>query len=417
MSPEVGFKQTDIGEIPADWEVIRLGDEKAGFAHLIMGQSPPSSTYNEAGEGLPFLQGNADFGERYPVTRTYTSKPLKIAQRDDILVSVRAPVGELNLSSTTCCIGRGLAAIRPNPTKLDNLFVFYYLKYTIGRLLALASGSTFTAVRKIDLERFPIPLPQIAEQRKIASVISEVDNEIHYTDGIIAKTQLLKNGLMQQLLTKGVGHRNFKQTVIGEIPESWSLVPCEEICTQITVGIVSSATPHYVERGVPFLRSQNIKEYGIDSTDLLYISEEFNQNHKKSILRQGDVVTVRTGEPGTSCVVPEEYDGSNCFSLIVSRPSQIVLSHYLSYYINSGHAREFIASRKMGGVQQNFNVGFMKKLPVPLPSLDEQQKIISVLFAVDDKMRKERQKKKQLEQLKCGLMQHLLTGKVRVKVN
>jgi type I restriction enzyme S subunit len=104
------LKKTEIGEIPEDWEVVRLGDEK--LFELIMGQSPPSSSYNQNKKGLPFLQGKAEFGEIYPQPIKWCDKPIKVAEKNDILISVRAPVGDLNLADQKYCVGRGLAAIR-----------------------------------------------------------------------------------------------------------------------------------------------------------------------------------------------------------------------------------------------------------------------------------------------------------------
>ena len=107
---KAGFKKTEIGEIPEEWTVRQLGDKDVST--IVMGQSPPSSSYNTSGKGLPFLQGNADFGVLYPTPRVYCTKPLKLSETGDILISVRAPVGELNISSFKCIIGRGLAAVR-----------------------------------------------------------------------------------------------------------------------------------------------------------------------------------------------------------------------------------------------------------------------------------------------------------------
>lgn len=120
------FKQTDIGNMPFDWEISRLGD--SDIAEIIMGQSPPSTTYNKDGEGLPFLQGKMEFGEIYPIPAVFCSNPLKIAEQNDVLISVRAPVGDVNIAPYKLCIGRGLAAIRFNPNKADFRFYFYYLK-------------------------------------------------------------------------------------------------------------------------------------------------------------------------------------------------------------------------------------------------------------------------------------------------
>jgi type I restriction enzyme S subunit len=106
---EINFKSTEIGRIPKEWKIAKLSDEK--LAEIIMGQSPPSSTYNKEGKGLPFLQGKMEFGKVYPSPMMYCSQPIKIAEPNDILISVRAPVGDVNVAPYRLCIGRGLAAI------------------------------------------------------------------------------------------------------------------------------------------------------------------------------------------------------------------------------------------------------------------------------------------------------------------
>jgi len=193
------FKKTEIGEIPEEWEVVRLGEER--FAKIIMGQSPPSSAYNEKGIGLPFLQGKMDFGDLHPNPRIYCSKPIKIAKKNDILLSVRAPVGEVNIPISECCIGRGLSALRPNPIKVDFRFIFYYLKQAAYKWLAIGSGSTFKAIRKKDLETFLLPLPEILEQQKIASMLSCVDEEIENEKQTKDYLEKAKKWFMDNLLT------------------------------------------------------------------------------------------------------------------------------------------------------------------------------------------------------------------------
>ena len=191
------YKDTEIGIIPEEWKVVKLKE----VTTIIMGQSPPSSTYNKDGVGLVFLQGAKEFGEVYPRPEIYCSKPIKIAEKNDILISVRAPVGEVNISPFRCCIGRGLAAIRPNPLKLDFRFAFYYFKYAYKRLLPIGSGSTFKAIRKEDLEDFLIPLPSLFEQQKIAEILSTVDEEIQKERQMKEMLEKVKKWFMENLLT------------------------------------------------------------------------------------------------------------------------------------------------------------------------------------------------------------------------
>ncbi|NCC74396.1 MAG: restriction endonuclease subunit S, partial [Sphingobacteriia bacterium] len=138
------------------------------IAKLIMGQSPPSSTYNDEGNGLPFYQGKTDFGFICPTIRKYCSSPSKVAESGDILISVRAPVGPVNIANNKCCIGRGIAAIRAY--SFDQQFLYFNLISQEDYIASLGTGSTFKAINKSRLETLEIPDFPLPEQRKIAYV-------------------------------------------------------------------------------------------------------------------------------------------------------------------------------------------------------------------------------------------------------
>jgi type I restriction enzyme S subunit len=146
----------------------------------------------------------------------------------------------------------------------------------------------------------------------------------------------------------------------------------------------------YVEEGVPFLRSLNVREHRIDLTDVRYISAKFNARLRKSLLHPGDVVTVRTGKPGTTAVVPPTLTMANCSDVVITRPGPDLDARWLSYYIN-GIASPFVASRLVGAVQQHFNVGAAKEMELLLPPIEEQRAIAATLGALDDKIESNRQ--------------------------
>ena len=149
-------------------EAVSLGE----IATIIAGQSPPGSTYNVSGLGLPFFQGKADFGRTHPVARKWCVAPKKIAEAGDILISVRAPVGPTNIAGERCCIGRGLAAIRPDETIVLRDFVHWIIKHCEPELVAKGKGSTFVAIGQKDLNSLLIPLPPLAEQRRIVGILN-----------------------------------------------------------------------------------------------------------------------------------------------------------------------------------------------------------------------------------------------------
>ena len=156
------------------WREVMLGD----VAELIMGQSPPGSTYNESGDGLPFFQGVKDFNYRYPTPRVFCSEPTRIAQKGDILFSVRAPIGRVNVADRKCSTGRGLAIIRPH-IATDARYLEYRLRSLESRWDALeTSGSVFGNATKRDLESLPLSLPPLSEQRAIAHILGALDDKI-----------------------------------------------------------------------------------------------------------------------------------------------------------------------------------------------------------------------------------------------
>ena len=139
-----------------------------------MGQSPDSSSYNDTGDGVPFFQGNADFGERYPITRKWCSAPTKMAAPDDILISVRAPIGAMNYARESCCIGRGLAAITPNKSKVSSEFIFWLLKGKNQELNSKGTGSTFKAIGRKVLEETLVPDISLEKQTEYSAILEKV---------------------------------------------------------------------------------------------------------------------------------------------------------------------------------------------------------------------------------------------------
>ena len=152
-----------------DWEYKKLGE----VCILTMGQSPVSESYNTEGDGLPFFQGCSDFGKINPTIRTYCNAPTKIAESDDVLMSVRAPIGTLNIANVRCCIGRGLASFRAT-SETTKSYLYYYLKHSKTKLESLGTGSTFKAIGKDALYKFSIPVPPIKEQKEICSLLDKL---------------------------------------------------------------------------------------------------------------------------------------------------------------------------------------------------------------------------------------------------
>ena len=170
-------------------EYIALKD----VCRINMGQSPESTSYNESGNGIPFFQGNADFGERYPMTRIWCNAPTKVANAGDILISVRAPIGALNYAKEKCCIGRGLAAITPDSSRFSAEFIYWFLKGKNAELNTKGTGSTFKAIGRKVLEETLVPNYGFEQQNtcaanleKVYSIIQMRRQELQKLDEIIS---------------------------------------------------------------------------------------------------------------------------------------------------------------------------------------------------------------------------------------
>lgn len=402
-----------------DWKTVAL----SRVAHLTMGQSPDSKYYTEDESYCPFLQGCADFRQRFPVPHLFCTQQRKEGKTGSILFSVRAPVGKINIADRDYVIGRGLAAIAGN--EVNQSYLEQYLNFVAPSFRNASQGSTFEAINSKELNAWPVFHPEArSEQTKIAEILSTVDRAIEQTEALIAKQQRIKTGLMQDLLTRGIDEKGnlrseqthkFKDSLLGRIPVEWEVKQCISLCRQIVVGIVIRPVQYYREDGVPMLRSANVKENHIDPTNLVFMSAKDNEKLSKSQVAVGDLVTVRTGYPGTTSVVPPEFDGCNTVDIVISRPDlNQIRSEFLSIWINSDHGKRQVLEGQGGLAQQHFNVGAMKSLLLKVTSISEQKRIEGMLLKQATAMQDLESNVAKLRSLKTGLMQDLLTGRKRV---
>lgn len=187
-----GYKQSELGEIPEDWRVVTLSE----IAKINMGQSPNSSNYNNRGIGLPLVQGNADISNRKTKIRNYTSEITKTANKGDLILSVRAPVGEVAITDFECCIGRGVCAIN-----YPNQYLYHWLIYFESEWEKFSKGSTFDSINSDELKAIQLIIPSDSEQILISNIFSDMDTELRVLEQRLNKTRQIKQGMMQELLT------------------------------------------------------------------------------------------------------------------------------------------------------------------------------------------------------------------------
>ena len=288
---------------PENWKKRFLGR----VAQLTMGQSPDSRYYSEEENGLPFLQGCAEFGARFPKHRIYCSQARKIARAGSILFSVRAPVGRINIADRDYIIGRGLASIIG--TDIDQSYLEHYLIFREPDFRNASQGSTFEAISSAELNGWEISHPTFRpEQTKIAEILSTVDRAIEQTEALIAKQQRIKTGLMQDLLTRGIDeHGNlrseethqFKDSPLGRIPVEWEVLPFGDVIESAVDGPFGSnlKTEHYVvDPGVRVLRLQNVGNGEFMDSDAVWISSEHADRLSRHLVVPGDILVASLGD-------------------------------------------------------------------------------------------------------------------------
>ncbi len=407
------FKQTEIGSIPEDWEVVRLGDEDV--ADIIMGQSPPSRTYNKEGIGLPFFQGKAEFGENYPTPIKWCLEPIKIAKEKDILVSVRAPVGDVNMAPFECCIGRGLAAIRPKDN-LDHFYLLCYMKISKGRLEDEGGGTTFKAVGKSVLQNLKIPLPPLPEQQKIARILSTIQRAIEHQDKIITATRKLKKSLMHKLFTEGLNGEEQKETEIGRVPKSWDVMRLGDV-VDFTKKPRTLNLSEFKE--IPFIPMETIPIEKLRINDyLLKSSDEITSGvycEKGDILLAKITPSFENGKQGIVENIPYDFAFATT-EVYPLKPRNILLDKlFLFYFLIKSDVREAIAGKMQGTTgRKRVPKEAVENTLIPLPPLPEQQQIAHILSTVDKKIEIEERRKTPLKELFKTMLHKLMSGEIRL---
>ena len=287
-----------------------------------------------------------------------------------------------------------------------------------AKLLIDAIGGAQPNISNSSIEALTVDVPPIVEQQKIASILTAVDEVIESTQAQINKLKDLKTGMMQELLTKGIGHTEFKDSPVGRIPKEWKFVRFDEVVTKVGSGITpSGGSAVYTTTGVPFVRSQNVYQDGLRWDDVCFISKEQHQKMKNSQLKPRDVLLNITGASIGRCYyLPDQFGEGNVNQHVcIIRCEHAQIQHiYLAHFINSDFGQKQIMNLQAGGNREGLNFQQIRAMELPLPPLDEQLEISNVILSIESNISKRTAKLNSLCRLKKSLMHDLLTGKVRV---
>ena len=338
---------------------------------IIAGQSPNSTFYNTDGIGLPFFQGKADFGVLYPTIRVYCSEPKKVAEKDDILLSVRAPVGATNLSPGKVCIGRGLTAIRPNK-ELNAKYLLYFFKYYEVQLSQQGTGTTFKAITQDIVKNVEAPVPPFQEQKRIVARIEELFSQLD------AGVETLKKTKAQLAV--------YRQAVLKEAFENISnFVPLSDICQKVFDGPFGSnlKTSDYVPSGVRVVRLENLKNMWFDDSKQSFITnEKYELIASHTVFPTDLIMSTFISDSIKVCRLPNyiEYavNKADCVGI---RLSDNINPDFVMFWLSSKEAYNRLSHQIHGATRPRVNTKQIKAIQIPSVKKEVQDKIVSVIQA------------------------------------
>ncbi len=424
------FKKTPIGEIPEDWEVVRLKDV------LLILRNGLTARQNKEGVGYPITRIETIAMERIDPSKVGFVE--NVSPKDlekyrlypgDILFSHINSLTHIGKTAiyegkpNPLLHGMNLLLLRPDSKKIKPWYLLWLLKLyrERGIFKNIAKKAVNQAsINQTELGKLKIPLPPLPEQKKITEILRTVDEAIEKTDGAIERTERLKKGLMQRLLTRGIKHERFKKTELGEIPEEWRVVRLGEIAQKIKTGPFGSQLrkSELTDRGIKVYTQDNVlrRDFSLGN---IYISPEKFKQLKSMEVKPGDILLTIRGTVGKAIVVPEGVEkGIIHTNLAIIRVNpEILWPEYLERIINDSKIIPWqINAARSSTTLPALYAGTIKRLKLPLPPLSEQKQIAEILSTVDRKLELLRQRREKLERVKRGLMKDLLTGRKRVLV-
>jgi type I restriction enzyme, S subunit len=381
----------------SEWMQVKLGD----VADIVMGQAPSGDTVSDTGPGILFLQGNAEFGAVNPAARLVCRRPVRTCEAGDLLVSVRAPVGALNVADQPYAIGRGLAAIRFR--QLDSAYGRHSMVKSVGQLRRVSQGTTFEAVGRREIADIAIFVPTgHREQRRIAEILDTVDKQIGSTERLVGKLRQIIVGLGEKLLPWNAG---------DVAPGGWSLYEFEEITVApICYGIIQVGSFH--PGGVPVVMIRDL-ESDLDH-ELHLANPRIEANYSRSRVQDGDVIVSVKGTIGRLAVVPGGFVGNISRDVARIRSEKFIRPPFLKWLLSTPAGQDVLNRAVVGTTRAEVSIQVLKRLQVPIPPLPEQDRILAIVSAGEQRLLQEEKQLRALRLLKQGLMEDLLTGRVRV---
>jgi type I restriction enzyme S subunit len=408
-----GYKEVRIGPktklIPEEWKVNKLKK----IIKKRKGKRPNKLFESKDGENfIPYLSVNYLRGNDLPEWCLKNDDNKVEVKENEILMIWDGSYSGNVFIGFNGALSSTMARLKCEDD-IDNQYLFYQLRNNFKIFQSTTIGTSVPHVAGKVFENLNIPTPEKKEQKKIASILSSVDKSIEKTDEVIEETKELKKGLMQELLTKGIGHSEFKDSQFGKIPKSWKIEPLNKIAEVTGGNTPRRSTEEYWGGDIPWLTpSQLTGEIinEIDKTDE-YITEKGFKNSSVKLLPVGTVMLTSRATIGETVINKVPMTTNQGFANIICKDDKL-FNYFVLYLLR--YLTPKLEALAGGSTFLEISRTSVRSLNIPVPPLEEQKKIASILSSVDAKIKKEEEYKEKLERLKKGLMQKLLTGEIRV---
>ncbi len=399
------------------WQQIKIGD----LCTIVNGKTPLRSndSYWSNGDINWFTiddlrsQGRFISQTNQHITDTALRETgIKLVPKDSVLICCTASVGEVAYTLTETATNQQFNGLIPNDrSTLDPLYLYYAVDFISPELKRQMGTTTFGFVSTSKLGDLIIVVPQIKTQQKIGNILTSIDEAIQKTDKVIQKSEELKNGLMNELFAKGIGHKKFKNTKIGEIPEEWEIVGLSTIAL-VERGKFSHRPrndPKFYGGSIPFIQTGDV----VNSKGRIKMYSQTLNEQGLSVSKmfpKGTIVLTIAANIGDTGIL--EFDACFPDSLVGIQPHSNVDSIFLEYFLKS--RKPYLNSIATQSAQKNINLAKLNPMLVLLPPLNEQKKIAEILSSIDDEIIKNTFEKERLSVLKSGLMQDIFSQKVQI---
>jgi len=430
---ETEFQDTEIGKVPKEWRIVRL---------IEVAEVRGSKKLPENVESVVFIPMEAipdkSLYVNYVIRNAGEVKSYVYCEPGDLLVAKITPSFENGKQGIVPYELPGkfaLATTEVYPIKcnnIDTLFLFYLLKYPPirSKLASLMRGTTGRRrVPREALENTLLPYPPIHEQVRIAEILSTVDKAIEVVDAGVARLEGLKKALMRELLTGRIRVREengklvfyreteFQDTEIGKIPREWRVKKLGELVFEMYYGLTAKAVDQPTE--LRMLRTTDIKDnYRVDWDSLPYceITDNRRSNIQKYLLRKNDLVVSRAGTTGMSILVDKDLNDVifGSYLIKIKLNESVAYPKFIHYFMQSSLYWNQLLPKQAGSTLKNISLPILKNILTPLPPINEQKLIPEILSTLDRTIELYHEERIRLDRFKRGLMDLLLTGKIRV---